>query len=284
MACGAAVCGLAADGGARIANARPQDQNVIPEDYKQYVAKIAAKQGPRERYRTIKELDQIGRKEMQSKGIYPKLTRGNPDVKTVALTFDDGPYEGDTLKLLDVLKKAGVRATMFNVAYKCEAHPELLKAEIDAGMEIANHTYMHLSLPGLPERVVENELVFGAKRLQELGHLPHEVDICRPRGGEYDGSVVNAAHRHEYTMVLWTDDPGDYKGLPAKEIERILVKELNPGGIVLLHDSLPETRLALPGFIAYAKRKKYKFITCSEMLKEKGVITWGGPNEYHPGR
>ena len=58
----------------------------------------------------------------------------------VALTFDDGPNAGNTTTLLNTLKAAGVRATLFNTGQNAQANPSLVQAEAAAGMWIGNHT------------------------------------------------------------------------------------------------------------------------------------------------
>ena len=64
---------------------------------------------------------------------------GNPSGKIVYLTFDDGPGEY-TSKLLDILSKYNVKATFFTVG---SGHPDLLKAEADAGHSIGIHSATH---------------------------------------------------------------------------------------------------------------------------------------------
>src|SRR6185436_2618560 len=52
------------------------------------------------------------------------LVRGPKGARGVALTFDDGPHPVHTPRVLDVLEKAGARATFFVIGRKVEAHPD----------------------------------------------------------------------------------------------------------------------------------------------------------------
>ena len=61
----------------------------------------------------------------------------------VALTFDDGPHPRYTKEILAILAQYGVSATFFAVGENAKAHPELIRAEIEAGHEVGNHTYSH---------------------------------------------------------------------------------------------------------------------------------------------
>src|SRR5258708_24002686 len=76
---------------------------------------------------------------------FPKLVRGNPDVKVVALTFDDGPHGPATEKLLDILHKEGVRATFFLVGKMVDKHQDLRRRGAGERHAEAHHT--HASMP-----------------------------------------------------------------------------------------------------------------------------------------
>lgn len=63
--------------------------------------------------------------------------------KLVFLTFDDGPNTSTSIKVLDLLKAAGVHATFFVVGNEVPDAPEVLKREIDEGHRIALHSLTH---------------------------------------------------------------------------------------------------------------------------------------------
>ncbi len=63
--------------------------------------------------------------------------------KVVALTYDDGPSSQDTLALLALLAEQDVRVTFFLKGMNVEAFPELVRAQIEAGHEIGNHSWSH---------------------------------------------------------------------------------------------------------------------------------------------
>jgi peptidoglycan/xylan/chitin deacetylase (PgdA/CDA1 family) len=70
------------------------------------------------------------------------------DQKVIALTFDDGPDPVNTKALLEVLEKYKIQATFFVLGKRAEKHPELLKKMVEAGHEIANHSYSHADFNG----------------------------------------------------------------------------------------------------------------------------------------
>ena len=61
----------------------------------------------------------------------------------VGLTFDDGPSNDHTPAVLNALRQNGLRATMFNEGQYAAAYPAQVKAEIDAGMWVGNHSFTH---------------------------------------------------------------------------------------------------------------------------------------------
>ena len=65
--------------------------------------------------------------------------------KQLALTYDDGPNDPHTLRLLEVLAKHDVRATFFLIGRYAEQRPDIVRAVVAGGHVVGNHTYNHLS-------------------------------------------------------------------------------------------------------------------------------------------
>ena len=61
------------------------------------------------------------------------ISRGNPNDRAIALTFDDGPHPKTCSAILDVLKEQGVHATFFPVGFRLQQYPELLDRLIAVG-------------------------------------------------------------------------------------------------------------------------------------------------------
>ena len=99
-----------------------------------------------ERYRKSSEIMKQHEEEIQRGTRYNKIVSGNPEIKAVAITFDDGPHPYYTPRLLAILKKYGVKATFFVVGKMAQRYPGLLKAEVADGHCIASHSYTHPNL------------------------------------------------------------------------------------------------------------------------------------------
>src|SRR5690625_5412269 len=66
--------------------------------------------------------------------------------KLIALTFDDGPDQRFTPKILDVLRKHEVKATFFLLGIRLEKYPEVARRIRDEVHDIGNHTNWHPDL------------------------------------------------------------------------------------------------------------------------------------------
>jgi len=155
----------------------------------------------------------------------------------VALTFDDGPSPLYTPKVLKILKKFHVQATFFTIGYLVAEHPELVQAELRAGMEVGDHTWDHPTTPPfkqLPPKRMRSEMGDAALALQQAGGSP---TLFRPPGGSYSDRVVALADKLGLRVVLWSIDPQDWRDdATAKGIVSTVLGSVHAGSIVLLHD------------------------------------------------
>lgn len=214
-------------------------------------------------YRSPEELVAQDAREKRRGQVLPKLTRGNPARKLIALTFDDGPHPSLTPQLLEILKKASIRATFFVVGKMVEKSPDLLRAINDAGHEIGNHTFSHVTLTKIPLADIETE--YRANNDIVLKTIGKTMTLCRPPGGDYDDQVIAGALEVGLTTVLWTDDPGDYATPGSEVIQKRTLDKLSNGAIILLHDGISQTLAVLPQIISYAKKQGFEFVTVSEL-------------------
>lgn len=193
--------------------------------------------------------------------------RGNPRIKHLALTFDDGPHPQYTPALLKILEHYHVKATFFLVGEVAEAHPDLVGAEVAAGHCIANHTYHHVKLTRVPPDMVVTEIKACGEVLKAItGKAPR---FFRPPGGDYNDQVLEVAEALGYDTILWTDDPGDYASPGAKNIEGYIFAKVSNGGIILIHDGIQQTIDALPKILDYLQDRGFEFVTIDEMVQEK---------------
>ena len=82
----------------------------------------------------------------------------DPTVKSVAISFDDGPGATTTPQLLRILKEKNVHVTFFVLGENTAQHPEIVKQTAEAGHEIGNHTYDHQNLATLSAQSMTEEV------------------------------------------------------------------------------------------------------------------------------
>lgn len=218
-----------------------------------------------EEYKSPEELQAQNAREIRKGQFYRKLIRGDPNTKTVALTFDDGPHPQFTPQILAILKRYNVRATFFVVGKMAARYPELVRQEAAAGNLVGNHTYDHVNLTRIPVAMVEQQWQKGSDVIKRI--LGKPPAFCRPPGGDYDKDVINSAAAHGLTTVLWTDDPGDYARPGDKVIAERVLRRIDNGGIVLLHDGVQQTIDVLPQIIESLQKRGFRFVTVAEMIQ-----------------
>lgn len=192
--------------------------------------------------------------------------------KVIALTFDDGPWEGTTEQVLDILKQNNIKATFYFVGQAIQENPDIAKKVAVAGHAIGNHTWRHL-IEDQDETTAVQELSNTAKLIyQATGTRTH---LMRPPGGNLNGELVNYAKKKGYLVTMWSADTSDYYVSTPLIIDNAL-RDARPGGIVLMHDGggdRTQTVEALPQIISSLRRQGYKFVTVPELMEMQAK--WG---------
>jgi peptidoglycan/xylan/chitin deacetylase (PgdA/CDA1 family) len=195
-----------------------------------------------------------------------RIKNGNPGIKEIALTFDDGPHLPTVRELVAELKALDVKATFFEVGKMAEKHPELVKAEFAAGHEIANHSFSHVNLSKIPEEDVATEYRACNLLLKKItGVTPR---FCRPPGGDSDSRVYRGAAANGLLTVLWTMDPKDYSNPGEQFILDKSLEKLSNGGILLLHEGVRQTMTVLPELVKQIRARGYKIVTVGQLVRD----------------
>ena len=187
--------------------------------------------------------------------------------RLVALTFDDGPYPIETPLLLDVLARLHVPATFFLIGADTEQFPGLAKRIAAEGHEIANHTQTHpYRFDSLTAPQVSNELAVGAATLERYVRDPAIRTMMRPPHGRFTEATVITAQHDGYHVILWNDDPGDWRSVTPKTIADHMYDNATAPDIVLLHSGRLNTVQALPAIVARFRAAGFSFVTVGQLL------------------
>jgi len=192
---------------------------------------------------------------------------GGPRPKLIALTFDDGPYPVVTPLLVDALHDLKVPATFFLIGRDGEQYPELVRRIAAGGNEIADHTLTHPNLDQLDAAAVRHEVEEGARVLRAIVPDPALRTMLRPPHGRYTEDTVLAIQSVGYDVILWTDDPGDWRSVSMQTIEAHMRRFATAPEIVLLHSGKRTTIDALPQIVARYRAAGYTFVTVGQLLR-----------------
>ena len=192
---------------------------------------------------------------------------GNPAGTQIALTFDDGVHPMYEPLILDVLRRTGAKATFFIVGRNALAYPYFVRDIAAQGHEVANHTYHHVRLPRLSDSQIRQELTSTDALLGRL--TGQDIRFFRPPGGRFSARVLAGAKREGLTTAMWTDDPGDFNNIGRVKVENRLLSHIRPGGIVLLHENVPDTISVMTDFINDARASGYQLTTLAQMAGPK---------------
>ena len=152
---------------------------------------------------------------------------------TLVLTYDDGPGPETTPRLLDLLDAHGARATFFVVGSRVTRAPELVDRIVDAGHEVACHTYRHLNAwYTLPWRGVAD--VDAGYR--SLARWVPDNGPFRPPHGKMTLMTWAALRRRRAPIGWWTINGGDVQAELPSATTAVDQARRAGGGIVLLHD------------------------------------------------
>lgn len=206
----------------------------------------------------------------------PTFIGKRPGARQLALTFDDGPNDPHTLRLLEVLSRQGVRATFFLIGRYVAQRPEIARAIVAAGHEVANHTYTHPSLLFLSPAQVRKELADCEQALTDAvgAHAP----LFRPPFGARRPHVLHTAWELKLDPVMWSATCYDWKpGATPERIEQHAVRQVRGGDVILLHDGgyralgtdRSATVIATERIIQRYKGEGYEFVTVSQMMGKR---------------
>lgn len=158
-----------------------------------------------------------------------------------ALTFDDGPNDPWTPRLLEVLAEHQVRATFFLIGEFVRERPAIARQIVAGGHLIGNHTTNHPWLPLMSPRRVRNELAFCNAIIEDA--TGQRVRYFRPPHGARRPDVLRAARAMGLTPVQWNAVGHDWRrGISSVEIVRDLERGIarnqrqRRGSNLLLHD------------------------------------------------
>lgn len=197
------------------------------------------------------------------------------DDHEIVLTFDDGPSEETTPRILDALSKECVKATFFLIGRNAEALPALVKREVAEGHTVGHHTYSHpaRTLRQMTEKAARGEIVrgFDADDKAAFGAASGapKVRFFRFPGFADTPELIawlSAQNIAVFGADLWASDWVTMT--PDKERALILTRlDREKRGILLLHDTKQQTADMLPALLRDLKQHDFKIVMLAPGLR-----------------
>ena len=182
--------------------------------------------------------------------------------KEVVLTFDDGPWPGNTPAVLKALADQCTKALFFPIGKHAGWHPEILKQVAAAGHTIGSHTWSHKDLSKLTPEEAKNEIEMGIAAVSiALGNQPVGPFFRFPALRHPPEMVKYLGERN--VGIFSTDmDSFDFKmRKPDQVIKSVMAKlEKHGKGIILMHDFQHATAEAAPELFKQLKAGGYKVV------------------------
>ncbi|MEL7274415.1 MAG: polysaccharide deacetylase family protein [Pseudomonadota bacterium] len=186
--------------------------------------------------------------------------------KEVILTFDDGPIAGKTPRILDTLKREGVKATFFYVGRMARAYPKLVRRVVREGHTLAHHTWGHNRLPKYSTASARKHIDRGIARLQKIAYgdasttprIPFFRYPYLARNKRTDG-IIRAKRMVAFGANI---DALDWKRWSPDRVHNHIMRRLRAEGrgIILMHDIQARTAKMLPRLLRSLKREGYKVV------------------------
>jgi peptidoglycan-N-acetylglucosamine deacetylase len=155
--------------------------------------------------------------------------------KLVALSFDDGPNEPYTSRLLDTLDDRGVKATFFQVGRCAQRFPSTTRRVVQTGHVLGNHSYSHSFRRYLSQPRQQREISQSQEVLRSItGVTPA---LYRPPWLCHWPWVLRSVRDHHLQVVSGTfAHPLEVFQPPAQLMTSAAVRITRPGTILIFHD------------------------------------------------
>lgn len=187
--------------------------------------------------------------------------------KKIALSFDVAWGASNIREVLDTLDNNNVKATFFLVGSWIDDNKELAQEISTRGHDIGNHSNTHANMKELSEDDLVNELEVTSEKIKNItGKKP---DIYRPPFGAVDEESLKLCEALGYKVIKWDVDSLDWKEIGPNHVIDKVLKDVEPGSIVLFHGNVTNTSQHLDSIIKELKKDGYEIVPVSELVYEE---------------
>ncbi len=183
--------------------------------------------------------------------------------KEVVLTFDDGPWPGNTPAVLKALADECTKAVFFPIGKHATYHPEILKQVAAAGHTVGAHTWSHANLNSkkMTDQLAKDEIEKGYSAVKlAIGAAPSP--FFRFPELQHGPAAIAYLGSRNIAMFSCDLDSFDFRAKNADQIISTVMTKLDKQGkgIILMHDFQKHTAEALPALLRRLKAGGYKVV------------------------
>jgi peptidoglycan/xylan/chitin deacetylase (PgdA/CDA1 family) len=196
------------------------------------------------------------------------ICKVNTNDKIVALTFDDGPMRERTDKILNLLSQFNVKATFFCIGNRIKGNEDLVNKIHEQGHLIGNHSYSHSNLFDLKNtKQMLSDLEEGNNEIKRvIGKKPL---FFRPPYGVTTPSLARASKKIGYEVIGWNVRSFDTTIKDKQQLVERVTSRIQPGSILLFHDTVDNLEMALEEILQDLKRKEYRVVELDKLIQRK---------------
>lgn len=199
-----------------------------------------------------------------------------------ALSFDDGPRDGRTQRVLATLARFGLRATFYVMGSRGVEASELVRQVVAEGHHLGNHSWDHTNFQELSDRAIDDQIALTRAFLEEVAPEQRVFHVRPPYGAPFHSEEASAAGHHArvgarfaaagVAVMMWQVDTWDWRYVadPVSVVARFIAEwDASHGGSILAHDIQPQLVEALPGILDVLRQRGVRLVTEAELLATK---------------
>ena len=191
--------------------------------------------------------------------IFPEVWFHRPNTNRIYLTFDDGPHPDVTAKLLEYLAEKQISATFFLSGQQLFRYRHQLDKKLYDGHSLGIHGFHHRPFNVMNRAQQHKQIRQTAGLISKL--LGESTLLFRPPYGYFNDDTISVTRELQLQMVLWSVMAYDFKW-SERQIDAHLKKRVQPGDIIVFHDSkMTETKLLpiIKRFVEYCEANGWDF-------------------------
>lgn len=195
---------------------------------------------------------------------------GDTGKQIIYLTFDAGYENGNTVPILDALKKHHVPATFFVVGNFLKENPDLVKRMQQEGHIVGNHTYTHPDMSKISTKEAFDKELGELSTLYQKTTGEEMTKFYRPPQGKYSEANLQMAKEMGYHTFFWSlayvDWYQDQQPTREEAFEKLLGR-IHPGAIVLLHSTSSTNASILDELLTKWEEMGYTFGSLNDLIQ-----------------